>query len=328
MGARHPRRKALGLTAVACLTSLIGLSGVAGAAPGTQATDGPIVVTEQASDRILVLEADQAAWDAPRFLWSWKPTRDNGMGEFTGNWGNPDEAKLVERGGRRYLLTTDSKGLAAVVPYPQGTGSYWAADVDARNNPHSIELLPDGNVAVAASTGGWIRVYTASQGPRSTHHAEYPMPGGHGVVWDGERGVLWALGDDHLVVLTIGGTVADPVLTETRKVALPTRHGHDLTPVPGNADLLWVSTGTRVYQYSKSRNAFLDDYPGAGRIDREGVKTVGSDPSTGRVLSTSPQPGHTCTWCTETVQLEQAAGALTLEDAGIYKARWWFATSR
>ncbi|GAA2772565.1 DUF6528 family protein [Saccharopolyspora taberi] len=307
------------------LTALLSTPGVAAAAP---AADGQIVLTEQASDRIVVLEADPADWAEQKFAWSWKPLPRNGMGEFTGNWGNPDEAKLAERGGKRFLLTTDSKGLAAVIPFPQGNGSYWAADVDARNNPHSIELLPDGNVAVAASTGGWIRVYTASQGPRSTKYAEYPMPGGHGVVWDAQRGVLWAIGDDHLVALKIGGTPADPVITEAHEVALPTPHGHDLTPVVGDPDRLWLSTGTQVYQYSKSRDEFISDFPGAERISREGVKTVGTAPATGRVLTTSPQAGHPCTWCTDTVQLDQPEGALTLEGAAIYKARWWFASPR
>ncbi|WP_235096979.1 DUF6528 family protein [Amycolatopsis decaplanina] len=99
--------------------------------------------------------------------WAWAPSAANGLADLAdlaAAWSNPSDAKLAERGGEKYLLTSASGGFAAVVPYPAGDRAYWAANVGGRANPHSIELLPDGNVAVAASTGGWVRIYTASQG--------------------------------------------------------------------------------------------------------------------------------------------------------------------
>ncbi|WP_158889977.1 DUF6528 family protein [Amycolatopsis anabasis] len=284
---------------------------------------GSIAITEQASRRILVLPATRAAWTGAKPSWAWAPSATNGLGDLARAWTNPDEAKLATRDGRKYLLTTASGGFAAVVPYPEGNTAYWAADVEARNNPHSIELLPDGNVAVAASTGGWVRIYTASQGARSTTFAEFPLTGAHGVVWDAERNVLWVLGTHELVALKVTGTAAAPKLTAVRTFALPTEGGHDLQPVPGRADLLWLTTETRVYQFGKDSGQFSRRYRGSGEIDRPDVKSVTTSPATGRVLTASVQPGHVCTWCTDTVDLALPHGKLTLRGAWIYKARWW-----
>lgn len=284
---------------------------------------GSIVITEQGSKRILVLPADQDAWSTRDYSWTWAPSEANGLGDLAKAWVNPDEAKLTEREGQRYLMTTASGGFVGVVPYPQGSGAYWAADVGGPSNPHSIELLPDGNVAVAASTGGWLRVYTASQGQRSTTYTEYPLEGAHGAVWDAQRQVLWALGTHELVALELGGTPAAPELIERTAVPLPTEGGHDLQPVPGAPDQLWVSTGSQVLRFSKPAATFTTRYPGARAINEPGVKSVTTNPETGQVLTAAPQADHICTWCTDTVELKLPQGDLTLRGAWIYKARWW-----
>jgi Family of unknown function (DUF6528) len=283
----------------------------------------PIVLTEQASDQILVLDSDPAAWESATIRWRWRPSEANGLGHLTHAWGAPSDAKLRHRGDQAYLLTSDSLGLAAVVPYPQGTGAYWAVDVTRQSNAHSIELLPDGNVAVAASRGGWVRVYTASQGAGSTTYAEFPLVDGHGVYWDDARKLLWALGGSQLVALRVGGTPAAPVLTQVRTADLPTPDGHDLQPVARDPDRLWVSTDQEVYQYSIRRSAFLQDYPGAGRISQPTVKAVGDERASGQVLVSAIQPGNICTWCTDTVNLYRGEQNFLLHGTQIYKARWW-----
>ncbi len=307
--------------AAAVATSLV----VAGSAAGqTTAGDSEaaIAITEQASDQILVLASDDVAWSKAQVSWRWRPTAANGLEDLVDNWGLPDEAKLRHRGNQAYLLTTDSYGLAAVVPYPQGTGSYWAADVGRPANPHSIELLPNGNVAVVASTGGWLRVYTASQDPRSTTYVQFDLPDAHGVYWDEKRDLLWALGGHDLVALRMTGRPGQPRLTEVRRVALPTLWGHDLHPVASDDDRFWITTGSQVYQYSYARNAFLQDFPGAGVI-QVGVKSVGDERESGQLLASLVQVGNICTWCTDTVSLFESDGSLMLHGAQIYKARWW-----
>ncbi|MEV6909359.1 DUF6528 family protein [Amycolatopsis sp. NPDC051071] len=301
-----------------------GLSLAASAPAVADARDrGSIVITEQASKRILVLPADRASWQNRKISWAWAPNSANGLADLAGSWSNPSDAKLAERNGEKYLLTSASGGFVAVVPYPAGDKAYWAANVGGPANPHSIELLPDGNVAVAASTGGWVRIYTASQGQRSTNYAEYPLVGAHGVVWDAGRNVLWALGTHALVALSVGGTPAAPVVTERRSVPLPSKGGHDLQPVPYRPDLLWVTTESAVYQFGKTSGGFSRHYAGARQIDQPDVKSVTTNPRTGQVLTASIQEGHLCTWCTDTVRLAFPRAELALHGAWIYKARWW-----
>ncbi|MET7997514.1 hypothetical protein ABZU76_42205 [Amycolatopsis sp. NPDC005232] len=86
-----------------------------------------------------MLGATDAAFGADKTRWTWKPTAASGFADLTNAWGLPDEAQLRHLGTQQYLLTTDSYGPAAVVPYPQGTDSCWAANIGASNNPHSVE---------------------------------------------------------------------------------------------------------------------------------------------------------------------------------------------
>jgi hypothetical protein len=272
--------------------------------------------TDQATEQVQILDPKAEA-----LRWSWAPAAS------TPGWDNVDEAKL--RYSRRYrghfLLTTASGGFVGLIHYPSGR-TKWSVNSDdgqaPLDNPHSAELLPDGNVAAAASTGGWVRVYTASVGAGSTTHAQYALPGGHGVLWDPERRVLWALGDDHLVELEVDGTRRDPVLTEVKRTALPTLHGHDLQPVYGDTDRLWITTNAGVYQYSKSADAFSAVAP---ELDKPFVKAVSNNPATGQVLETRPKAGCATTWCTDTLEFYGPTATWTLPGAQFYKARWWVA---
>lgn len=320
------RRFAVGAAVAAVV--LAGSAGAPALAEPTprQAATVPLVLTEQGFDRIVVLDPTDAAFGSNTTLWTWKPTASNGFADLPNAWGLPDEAQLRHRGDQQYLLTTDSYGLAAVVPYPQGIGSYWATDVGASNNPHSAELLPDGNVAVTASTGGFVRVYTASQGPRSTTYTQFDLPGAHGVYYEPASGLLWAVGNGDLVGLRVSGPAAAPVISRIVDVPLPggaKAYGHDLYPVRTNADRLWVTTVAGVFQFSLSQHTFTKDFPGRASIDRANVKSIGDDPGTGQVATAAIQPGNACSWCTDTVDLFRPRHHLTLHGGQIYKARWW-----
>ncbi|GAA4223280.1 hypothetical protein FHR32_001213 [Streptosporangium album] len=309
----------MGILAGLMATVMAGAStGPAGARPAAA-----IVITEQAGHRILILDADPATWEQARITWEWQPSRDNGFGDLVAGWGDPDEARLRNRQGRSYLLTTASAGLAAMVPYPAGHGG-WGVDVGPEDNPHSIDLLPDGNVAVVASKGGWLRLYTASAGPRAASYAQVPLPGGHGVVWDEGSRLLWALGSTQLIALRVGGTPTQPTLTVVAQTPLPSRGGHDLQPVAGRPGHLWVTTARHLYQYSIARRAFLSDYPGADLMDVPGIKSIDDQPS-GSLVVSARQRGNLCPDCTDTIALVAPAGSLTLHGSQIYKARWWYA---
>ncbi|MGA4841387.1 DUF6528 family protein [Streptomyces sp. G45] len=265
--------------------------------------------------------------------WRFSPLGDPRYADLdpAASWIYPCEAKARRHRGRTLVLTTASFGFVAAVEYPTGR-RYWGTAIgpgDDLFNPHSAEILPDGNVAVACSTGALVRLYAASCGPDAARYAEAPLKGAHGLHWDRARRVLWAVGDDELVTYEVGGTPARPALTQVSAVALPvavpgrTAGGHDLFPVAGRPGRLWVTTNASVFQYDVRRRVFVRDYPGHELIDRAKVKAVGSDPRTGQVLSTVPEGGLGETWWTTKVSVHRPTGEYTLVKGGIYKARWW-----
>ncbi|USK36766.1 DUF6528 family protein (plasmid) [Bacillus sp. F19] len=280
-----------------------------------------VAVTDQESDQILVFDTKKSDWNDKNALkWSWAPTIENGFEELTSAWGTPSGVKLRKgENGGKYMLVTDSAGLVAMVKYPSGK-RVWGHNVGG--NPHAAELLPDGNIAAASSHGNFVRVYTASQGPDSSKYTEYYLQGAHGVLWDPEREVLWALGDLYLVSLKVKGTPEDPQLEEISRSSIPTFGGHDLSPVYGDTDKMWVTSNTKVYQYSKSTNAWLEDYEGASEISRKSVKSIGNQPS-GQVVLAVPRAGTKYSWTTDTVDFYLPSDKRVLKGGSFYKARIW-----
>ncbi|MER7752001.1 DUF6528 family protein [Kitasatospora sp. NPDC097643] len=315
-------------TPLAAVSALLLCAPAAGAQATSPSPGWAVVAVDQASRRVLVLDGarDLMPYQGPERLpvvWRWSADTAADLADLAPahSWTFPDEAKSRVRQGRRYLITTASGGLAAVVDTATGT-TRWAADVGRAANPHSIELLPDGNVAVAASDGGWVRVYAASQGPRATAFAAHRLPGAHGVQWDERTGLLWALGDEELTALRVGGTPAAPTLTVARTTPLPESGGHDLAPVLAAAGRFWISTSTGLWRYDPAADHFTPVHLSDPDAERN-VKSIGDEPGTGRLLTTAPDHRGPCDWCTSSLTLHRPDGTRPLPGTALYKARWW-----
>ncbi|MER8013526.1 DUF6528 family protein [Streptomyces griseoluteus] len=299
------------------------------------ATAPPVLVGDQKARKVLLLDSTKTNWDPaadPSVVqWSFTPDGDSRYADLqpASSFTYVSEAKARTSGGSTLVLVTASYGFAAVVEYPTGERR-WAGLVAGSGpgddlNPHSIELLPDGNVAVACSSGNAVRVYAASQGPNATAYFTTPLTTAHGVHWDSGANVLWAVGGSKLAAYTLAGTPAQPVLAEktSLSVQLPTSDGHDVGAVAGSSDLLWVSTGSALYQYSKSARTFTPyGSTACGRGPWGGVKAVSN--YGGTVLFTKPDGDLSPNWLTRYVRdASGTATPYTLADGGIYKARWW-----
>ena len=98
---------------------------------------------------------------------------------------------------------------------------------------------------------------------------ECPLNGGHGLLWDPDNEVLWALGFPTLEAYS-------PQLDSNGKAVLyrvadwgdevPDETGHDLMPVYGNHDLLWITDNVSILQYSKSQNKVLKEFPNSKKL--------------------------------------------------------------
>ncbi|QMU79099.1 hypothetical protein GXW83_28710 [Streptacidiphilus sp. PB12-B1b] len=321
--AYRPDRRALlrgGVAAAAGLAATAARPARAEAAP--RSAGGTLVIAaDQASRSVVLLEPEAVARRSlAGAQWVWTPGGSLDDLRPEESWHLVSEAKWTRLYGSPAVAACASEGLVVVAGFPDGE-VYWATVVPGAN-PHSVELLPDGGVAVAASDGGWVRLYAAALGPRSTRCAEYLLPGAHGVHWDAGTGLLWAVGGSVLVALACNRSRLYPQLSEVARFPLPGYGGgHDLGPVAGDPDRLWVTTDGHVLQFSVPDAAFVP-FPEQARVDHPSVKSIGDDPATGQILLVTPSLDNPCVWCTSTVELVDPDGVETFPGAALYKARW------
>ncbi|WP_255955104.1 DUF6528 family protein [Streptomyces odontomachi] len=292
-----------------------------------------IAAGDQGARKILAFDPAATDWNSSGAVkWSWQATTGHGFsGDEAAATGLIADFKLRDRpSGAQSFVVADGRGLAAVVDYPSGTRQ-WAKIISG--NLHSAELLPDGNIALAASDGGWVRVYAASQGASAGSYAQFDLVQAHATLWDPAIRRLWVIGDDArtgahiLTALVVGGTAAKPTLEEdtARRATLPTAGGHDVYSYAHDANKLWVSTGSAAYLYDKTTKTF--GTPAAA--NRAAVKSIGNQPS-GQIVQTRPDSAKTppgaCTddtWCTDTVEFHSPDATRTRTGAAFYKARVW-----
>lgn len=224
-------------------------------------------------------------------------------------------------------LAVCGSGCAMMITYPAGK-LIWSTE-KAANNPHSIELLPDGIIAVASSTGNAVRFFTLSS---DEYKGEVTLGDAHGVLWDPENEVLWALGGNVLTAYSVrkdaAGGVGVTEVTE-RRVTVPTGSGHDLAPYYGDTNILWLTSGSAVYQFNKTTGAFSTAYDGSQKINLGNVKSIGNFRD-GTVTLTVPD-GAFKSWTTATVDIftlqngGYAAGEAVSATGAFYKCRVWCA---
>ncbi len=239
--------------------------------------------------------------------WSWHAADAPGLPEpMRGSFGTTDECKPVD-GGRRVLVTSSGGG-AALIERSDGRVLFCAPVTNA----HSIEALPGGLAAVAASTGpggNRLILYRLSNGAEL---ADDPLPSAHGAVWDDERGVLWALGHDELRAYRV---TDDRSLRLEVAFGLPDPNGHDLNAVPGSA-LLSVTTQSACWHFDRDRREFR---PHPELADRARVKSIDVHPATGRLVWVQAEGDH---WWSHHLRFLRPQAAISMPSENLYKARW------
>src|SRR5688500_5750678 len=199
-------------------------------------------------DEVFILALGESATPTHRKVWSWRATDSPGIpADMRALFRTTDDYKPVD-GGRRILISS-SAGAVALVDRETRRASFSARVTNA----HSIEMLPGGRIAAAASvsaagTGDRIVIFDAATGKEVASDA---LRSAHGAVWDEARSVLWALGGDVLCAYNVGPNGGPARLERTFEIALPTEGGHDLVAIPGSSRL-FVSTDRKSTRLNSS----------------------------------------------------------------------------
>ena len=206
-----------------------------------------VVACEQTTHKVMIFKTG-ADWNDPEsVVWEWAPYE--ALPEDQAKWFNHvDECKPALDCSA--ILVTASSGGAAMVRLSDKKILFLGRP---GGNTHSIALLPDGNIVTASSTGKILCLFVVGEESDEVKvtpvFKKYELDGGHGVVWDAKRKLLWALGSHDLVGYEYVGTKDAPELKEVARVKLTGTqvNGHDLYPAPGYDALMTTGKGINVF---------------------------------------------------------------------------------
>lgn len=271
--------------------------------------DGFIIGSDTELDRIYIMDPNGTNMNN-NVVWSLSPEELTGVasGEITQVGGN--EVKRV-MGGTHILFISNRIVLLRiadkrVIWYGRNGGG----------NPHSVELLPDGNVVTANSEGTSLKFFDTSLPNNSLPVNEYHFRGAHGVVWDAKREVLWATGSDQLHAFYYNDDKHNPNVSGIFQENFIEKNGHDLYPVPGEDKLYFTAKDTWVFDIETRV---------ATKIDNAAPKSISQNVKGGEIIYTvgEGKGNEYGIGKSYTPNIRSLNGPTrTFTGAGFYKVRW------
>lgn len=258
--------------------------------------------------QVHLVDPARSRGEMPHIIWTWDAKEVKDLpDEFRNRFFNSvDDVKPV-RDGSQILISSSSGGL--VLWDLKANRSLFHAFVP---NGHSIEMLPTGLIAAAASThqdGNRVMLFDPASGGSQAVAAD-ALHSAHGTVWHPKRQTLFALGFDVLREYK----VENKTLRLLKEWKIPGESGHELTLAP-DGQRFFVTEHTGAWQFHIDQEAFskIDGFP-----DAENIKSL-SLASNGQYLMTVPEES----WWTHHVTLHRPDQRLAFPGMKVYKARWY-----
>ncbi len=287
-----------------------------------EAVDHYVGLTDQKNHRIVVYDMDVEDWTSEAaVVWEYKgPLSHHAAGiklRYSEFWGG-------------YVVLTCGPTYAGIIDYATKQPLWSTTNVP--QNPHSVEVLPDGNFLCAGSTGNTVRIYAASTKRATCNYSDVTLSSAHGLLWDPSYEVVWMLGGSRLEAYAVDGTSANPTLSRVQNMGgtLPGGAAHDLAPVYGDTNRIWCTGGDGVYQFDKEENAFTEKYVGRRSLLFTYVPGVGNFPD-GSLVCVVPN-NCLAEWNTDNVKMfipndagTRIQSSVTRENKSdaYYKVRVW-----
>lgn len=263
-----------------------------------------MLLADQSQDRIVIVDINKN-----RITWEWKPEYTKIKKQYYKWFSNLSEVKPVY--GNQYLLITASGGGVALIRIADKRVLFYAY---AGGNTHSAEILPDGNIVTASSTGGYLTIFKTDtvNFPENVRSVKIPFKFAHNVTWDKKGQLLWSASMNHLVSFSYNFDCNNPDLTKKDSISLSGTEAHDVYPIYGQ-NALWVTNTTSVFQYNLDTQKLTKP-----EFSSKDVKSISSGPGQTPIAVIKPIEK----WWTDRVL--SSDNKIIFQQAGlkIYKARW------
>jgi hypothetical protein len=260
------------------------------------------VLAEQSISRVAIADVDSKT-----IIWEWKPA-DGVKPDHVAWFSNISDAKPVYN--NKYILANASGGGVALIRIRDKKTMFYAY---AGGNTHSAELLPDGNIVSASSTGNYMTLFKVDtiNFPANVYSKNVPIEFGHNVVWDHKAQKLWTAAREKMKVFTYNFNCNAPDLTLTEATDLPGEEAHDLFPVYGE-NVLWLTNKANVYKFDVTTKTLKQ----ADGI-QPNIKSVSSAQGLPTIIIRPKVE-----WWTDEVIDTNGNSVFYLQGLKIYKARW------
>jgi|SRR5690625_3130482 len=259
-------------------------------------------------DRIIAINPVIDITDTMTIVWDWsvKEVYDHLPEKYIDLFTPLDECKAIDN--NRKLLITSSGGATGIVDIKNRNLEFYAYTPMA----HSAELLPEGYIAVANSThpkGNSLELYHRSESEKLIESDS--LYSGHGVVWNNDNKLLYALGYDELRAYTFDEN-GSPKLNLIQIDSLPSVGGHDLSAI--DSKNLLITTHENVYKYNIENRKF-DIFSEMQNTPH--VKSINYNPITKNIVYTKAE----ISWWTHNIYSKKPDKTYTIPDIDLYKVR-------
>lgn len=255
--------------------------------------------------KVLVVDYHGSSDREAKVIWEWDSSTAPDLTDAERRkFRSMDDCKLVQKGQK--LLASSSSGAIALIDIRTKKVEF-KTDVA---NAHSIDFLPEGRIAAAASTapeGNALMLFNPSGGTGPVYSDS--LYSGHGAVWDAGRERLFALGYSELRQYRLLG---DSLVPE-KKWTIPGIGGHELFLSP-DGRFLFVTEHHGAWKFDIAGEKFskIEGFPEA-----ENIKSLGQDKE-GQYIFTVPEES----WWTFHVSFFQPGRKIPFPGLKVYKARW------
>lgn len=262
-------------------------------------------------NEVFILDMSDSQNGQPRKVWSWQAKdRLELPTEMRAKFNSTDECKPLN-GGTQILITSSGGGVA-LVERATGVVVFYAYVPNA----HSADMLPNNKIAVAASRheeGNRLLIYDLEKSAEVL--ISEPLESGHGIVWDQQRQLLWALGYNQLKAYQlVDWDTSEPSLLLSNTYNLPENGGHDLYPVPESAEMT-ITTSNHCWVFNRDSGSF-NLHPLLS--DMQAVKAISINPINQQLVYIKADTS----WWSENLRFLNPNNSIYYKNEHFYKARW------